>query len=720
MSNHYVHDYETIINCFLGVFEHYKTDEVKVFTVGKLKNDLPEFLKFLRNNQKNNEWHISFNGLNFDSQITQYIMTDARALLQMDGERAANHIYLKAQECIEKQNRREFQRWSENKLFIKQIDVFRLNHWDNPAKRSSLKSIQVAMRWHNVQDMPLPHTQPVETLEQLQEVARYCRNDVASTKAIMQLAQGQINLRGTLTKQYGIRLFSASEPRISKELFLYFLSKKTQRDPFELKKLRTFRKSIDFEKIILPYINFDGLPLFENLLKEFKQVILDPLDTRGGFKNVIKYRGMTSKFGLGGVHGAKKGVFEAKDGMIIMSSDVVSFYPRLAMVNEWAPKQLPKKTFCEQYQWFFDERRKIPKSNPNNYVYKIVLNSTYGLSNDKNSFLYDPEFTMRITVNGQLSLTMLYTMLCERLRGAIPLMQNTDGVEIMIPETEREKYLAICTEWEEMTGLELEHDEYQKLFIPDVNSYIGVFAFKEVDKDKYEKLKLSCPEDPIKEEDGKFYHAETKVKGRLAFKDLALHKNHSFLIIKKALFYYFVHDIKPEDYLKSNRDIFDYAGAVKGRGDWGFVETYIENEKTVNLNVPDSEKAAVIEKAGLLPGYEKGYWIKKGMDPYKARGWKTNVVYTEIMRGTVVKKELQKTVRYYVSNKGSKMMKVNKLDKRELQVDAGAWSQTIFNVYEDKPWEEYDINERYYLEKIYKEIKSLVPERFNNQIALKF
>ena len=68
-----------------------------------------------------------------------------------------------------------------------------------------------------------------------------------------------------------------------------------------------------------------------------------------------------------------------------------------------------------------------------NYVYKIILNSTYGLSNDKNSFLYDPQFTMFITVNGQLTLMMLYEMIMTRIPEATALMQNTDGVETIIP-----------------------------------------------------------------------------------------------------------------------------------------------------------------------------------------------------------------------------------------------------------------------------------------------
>jgi DNA polymerase elongation subunit (family B) len=79
-----------------------------------------------------------------------------------------------------------------------------------------------------------------------------------------------------------------------------------------------------------------------------------------------------------------------------MTSDVVSYYPNLAIRNGWSPAHLPKAEFCELYEWFFNERKKISKKDVRNYVYKIILNSTYGLSNDANSFLYDPEFTMRI------------------------------------------------------------------------------------------------------------------------------------------------------------------------------------------------------------------------------------------------------------------------------------------------------------------------------------
>ena len=63
-------DYETLKNCFVAYFENYKTPEKKTFVIHDLQNDFMDFIKFLKQNQKNNEWHISYNGLAFDSQIT--------------------------------------------------------------------------------------------------------------------------------------------------------------------------------------------------------------------------------------------------------------------------------------------------------------------------------------------------------------------------------------------------------------------------------------------------------------------------------------------------------------------------------------------------------------------------------------------------------------------------------------------------------------------------
>jgi hypothetical protein len=624
-------DYETLNNCFVAVFEDIKTEHREIFVCHESRNDIVELVEFLLRNKSLEEWHVSFNGLAFDSQITEHILKNADQLIEQNGHTIARFLYGKAQSVIQRTNDGEFAEFSPRDLSIRQIDVFKLNHWDNNAKRSSLKWIQYTMDWKNIIDMPIHHTTKVDA-SLIDSIINYCINDVRSTKQIMHLSKSQIELRRNLTQEYNIDLFSASEPRISKELFLHFLSKQTGIKKWELRQMRTHRNRIVVKDIILPYIEFKTAT-FQRLLQKFQDVVIFPSETKGGFKYSIQYKNVKTDYGLGGIHGARATrIYNSDEDMVIMSSDVVSFYPNLAIRNKWAPGHLPQEEFCALYEWFFEERKKISKNDPKNYVYKIILNSTYGLSNDENSFLYDPEFTMRITINGQLSLSMLYEMLTEEIPGAIPLMQNTDGLETLIPREYQDKYMEICARWEEITNLQLEHTTYSKIVLGDVNNYIAVT------------------------EDGK-----SKCKGRFEYDNLALHKNKSFLIIPKALHAYFVEGIQPDEFIKSNKNIFDFCGGVKIKGDWRFVEHKISN-------------------------------------------------------GEYVANELQHTIRYYVSHKGSKIIKTNNQDTREIQIESGQWMQTLYIDHNDQPFENYDINYDYYLQRIRKEINSLEPN--SNQLSL--
>ena len=105
---HWVMDYETLSNCFVAVFEHYKTPETKVFVVHELQNDFDKFLEFIQDNVNNKEWHISYNGLGFDSQVTHYIIDNYSSWKEYTPAQIANTIYLYAQRCIHKSNNKEF------------------------------------------------------------------------------------------------------------------------------------------------------------------------------------------------------------------------------------------------------------------------------------------------------------------------------------------------------------------------------------------------------------------------------------------------------------------------------------------------------------------------------------------------------------------------------------------------------------------------------------
>tara|TARA_R100000951_G_scaffold43234_1_gene36361 strand:+ start:3329 stop:5323 length:1995 start_codon:yes stop_codon:yes gene_type:complete len=663
MKKHWVMDYETLTNCFTGVFEHYKTQETEIYVIHDLRNDLNEFISFLKQNILNKEWHISYNGLAFDGQVTHYILDNHQGWLDKSGCEIANIIYKYAQRCIQKSNNKEFSDYPQWKMQIKQIDIFKMHHWDNPAKRSSLKWIQYSMDWQNILDMPIHHETEITTQEQIDIILEYCVNDVRSTKEIYNRSKSQIGLRKELTKTYGINLFSASEPRISKELFGYYLTQMLNIPKRDLRNMRTHRDIIKIKDIILPYVKFTS-PEFNMLLQRFNSLEVDANNLKGSFKYKLDYKNVITHFGLGGAHGAaSKGVYESDDDMIIMSSDVTSFYPNLAIKNKWSPGHFPTKEFCDQYEWFFEERKKIPKSNPMNYVYKIILNSTFGLSNDVNSFFYDPELCMRITINGQLTLMMLYEQIMERIPGAVPLLQNTDGVETLIPRSYVEEYMLICKEWEETTNLNLEHDEYQKLVLADVNNYIGVNNYIDVDITKWREVKQSQPHYLFKVENDKFSFAPVKLKGRFDFHNLQLHKNKSKLVIPKAIYQYFVNDVLPEEYLDKNKNILDYCIGGKSKGDWKQVARSIQS-------------------------------------------------------GVLIEEDLQKINRYFISKAGVKITKVNKNDGREIQLEAGRWLQTVFNKMEVEPkWNTYNIDKLYYLQAIESEINSILSVN-SNQLKL--
>lgn len=90
----------------------------------------------------------------------------------------------------------------------------------------------------------------------------------------------------------------------------------------------------------------------------------------------------------------------------IIDVDCTSMYPMLSIKHNFKPAHLGD-AFSEQYLSLFEERKKYDKKNPKNYIIKILLNSSYGLSNEENNALYDPLMTISICLTGQLVLLKL-------------------------------------------------------------------------------------------------------------------------------------------------------------------------------------------------------------------------------------------------------------------------------------------------------------------------
>lgn len=683
LAKGYVYDYETVINCFLAVFVNVQNpNDIHIFEISEFENDAVKLKTFLKEVIKKKVTLISYNGLKFDSQVSRAFITSNIKL--ENNHEMYQYIYGIAQETIKRSREKEFPIFNIRDNPFKEIDILAINNYDNPAKQSSLKWLQYSMDWLNVEDMSLSHDVK-HTQRDIMGLKAYCINDCLSTRELFIRNKSEILLRGNLTKHFKIDLTNASEPKLAKSIFLKLLAKEMGIEEYELKKKRTYRKKLALREVILPYISFQT-SVFKETLNAFKKLVLDGENLKGSFNREVIYRGMPITFALGGIHGAKKGIYKSDKNFIIKSFDVTSYYPNLAIRNKWAPAHIPKQLFCDIYEGFFEDRKKYDKKNPLNYVYKILLNSTYGLSNEDNSFLKDSMFTMRITVNGQLLLVMLMESICEAIPGARPVMINTDGAEIIIPREYEELYDQICKEWQDKTMLQLEFENYQKLVTPDINNYIGIYEGKEIDEEKALKMIKEFPKPLIKKtKDGRYIHYGTKCKGRFEI-DKPLHKNKSYRINRIAFYNYFVHGIEPEKTLGSNKNIFDYCAGVRAKGEWKFVATCIED-------------------------------------------------------GSIEDSKLPKTLRYYISNKGCKLVKVKEiwglptvqeetndlfsdlpkenidpnkpilLEVKNIRLEASSCMEQLANRIDlSKPFEEYDVDYRFYLKNIRKEIKNIDPE----------
>lgn len=549
-----IHDIETFKGLFVACFIDYKTKKRKEF----IFFDSPEYaeqpfemFKFMRSCDRSGYSFLGFNNLNFDSQVLDYFYSwcsqKQDPLYEFPAEYIILHLYTKAQELINVQD--SFEKYkilkSENKLFVPQIDVFKQQHYDRPQKATSLKWLQFTMRLPDIEEMPVEHDAIIEK-EDIEKIVKYCWHDVDSTLEFFERIKFETELRLELGKEYNLHLVNASEPRMVREIFGKFLCKQMDITYGELKQMRTLRSSVAFKDIIFPYTQFQT-PQFKEVLDVFMAKTVnttigykpeDKKNDESKFSHNFKFGGLSVDLGLGGIHAcAGAGIYVPNEDEICEDADGTSFYPFLAIVNGLRPAHLGE-AFNVVYPMMFAERKKYDKKDPRNYVFKIILNSAYGLSKEVNSYLYDPQFTYSITLNGQLSLLML----AEALHISIPdikfIQMNTDGLTYIYNKKYTEKVRKICAWWEKTTKINLEYAYYKKMVIQDVNNYMAIST------------------------DG-------KVKKKGAFEtEMFLHKNPSYLIVPKALEKYFVENKPITDFVKGNQNIYDFCAGVKKKSNF--------------------------------------------------------------------------------------------------------------------------------------------------------
>ena len=564
----WVYDLETLPNFFCAVFK--SGDDIRIFEISNRKNDYEPLYMFLRTEVNALK---GYNNLNFDSQIIEYIW---------DIERTAYEICNFAQKTIDS----EYPTYPDYKLKIFNLDIFRILHLDNKNRRVGLKWCQYMIDWDNIEDMPFYRA--VASEKEADQIIQYCINDVLSTEHLFNINRKEIELRINLGAKYNMNFLNASNSKIGSELMLKLYCNRTNRNPYEVRRLRTERDVIKLKEIIFPYIKFDS-DEFSGLLAWFKDRVITPSDK---IEKSFNYKDFQFDYGLGGIHGSVHNkIVTIEDDEMLIDADVASLYPSIAVVNGLYPEHLGLE-FAEVYNNDIVAVRLAEKSKPDGDKtiiagLKEAANSVYGKSNDDYSWLKDYQYTLATTINGQLMLTML----AEKLMNIGELIQiNTDGLTLKMKKTNLETYNQICKEWEEKTKLTLEYANYSKMIIKDVNNYIAVYT-----------------------------NGKTKCKGSFEFENLPLHKNKSALIIRIALFNYFVKGIDVEETIKNHTNIYDFCIGVRNKADSKFM--YLDKNAN-NFDLPKtlryyiSTSGVVIKKR-----FNDGRTHYLDVHPLKGKTW---------------------------------------------------------------------------------------------------
>ena len=477
-----IYDIETMQELFLVGIYVPETDVYHEFEVSKNANQLDEFVAFTEM-YKEHYW-VGYNNLRFDSQVIEWVLRNCEHWHELGSLEITAKIAQKAADVIHDANYDVFPEYRESDLSFKQIDLFKVNHYDNKNRRVSLKRLEFEMDLENIEEMPIHHTKTNMTEEEIYLSKSYCKNDVLATYEFYKVTTGdcnhplykgnnQIELRQDIQEEFGIPCLNYSDSKIGDEMIKKYYCEEKGIKYEELPKKGFFRKEIKVRNCIADYVTFQTQQL-KDFHKRIKGMVLGLTDD---FKETIEFYGNSYTFAKGGLHtenGPK--IFEADEEHSIIDWDVSSYYPAIIINNGRYPQHLGKE-FLRGYKAMFDKRLELkPLAKKDKKIkgivgaLKLAVNSVYGKSSDMQNWIYDRQLTMFTTLTGELSLLMLIE--AYELAGINVISANTDGVTIRIKKELIDKMFEINKWWCDVTQYELERADYQKIIFSTVNDYI--------------------------------------------------------------------------------------------------------------------------------------------------------------------------------------------------------------------------------------------------------
>lgn len=532
-----IYDIETYPNAFTVGVLHAQTQQVWDFELSHRRNDMVLFRQFMDTLNQQGCRMVGYNNIGFDYPVIHHVYNNPFVTV--------TDTYNKAMSIINAPHNAKFAHmvWDSDHI-VPQLDLFKIHHFDNVARATSLKTLEFNMRMDNIEDLPFPVGTDL-TPDQIDMLIQYEHHDLKATRLFYLETLKQIEFREELSEKYSRNFMNHNDTKIGKDYFImeleangvqcYMRDAKNRRAP-----VQTPRPEICLVDAILPIIQFEQTEFQRILIWMKSQVITE---TKGVFKDIsCTIDGFQYDFGTGGIHGSVESqVVESDDEYMIEDWDVASYYPNLAIANQFYPEHLGNR-FCSIYEDVYKQRQQYAKGTVENAMLKLALNGVYGDSNSKYSPFYDPLYTMSITLNGQLLLCVLAEQLI-KTPGLSVVQINTDGISIKYPRAHKDHVHSVCQWWEQFTKLQLESAEYSRMMIRDVNNYIAEYT-----------------------------NGELKRKGTYEYQ-MQWHQDHSALIVPMAAEAALVRGEDIAEFIYSHDNVMDYMMRAKvprgSRLEWG-------------------------------------------------------------------------------------------------------------------------------------------------------
>lgn len=580
-------DIETFPNAFTLKAKHVITGKKWTFEISSRRNDAHLLRLWMDTLRDQGCRMVGFNNIGFDYPVLHHFYNYEFCTVE--------DIYAKAMSIINAPFNARFANmvW-ESEWIVPQVDLYKIHHFDNVSKATSLKVLEFNMGMERIEDLPFP-VGTILTDEQIDVLLEYNDDDVTATEMFYHRSKNAINLRENLSRSFDRNMMNMSDVKIGETLLIMEMEKQGvdcyYYDGNKKQKKQTIRDSLALADVIFPYVSFEHLE-FDRMHKWLADQTI--IETKGVFNELkTTIQGVEYKLGTGGLHASIHGrVIKSDRKHQLVDVDVASYYPNLGIKNKLYPAHLGEE-FCEAYLDIYETRKTHKKGTPENAAYKLALVGAYGGSNNKYSPFLDMAYTMAITINGQLLLCMLVEQML-KIPGLQMIQANTDGITYLCPREHLEHSRSVCKWWEDLTQLELEEVLYSRMFIRDVNNYIAEYeggALKRIGAYAH----VTAEEDP-------------------GTRELPYHKDWSARVVPLAAEAVLVRGEDVRTFIENHDNVMDFMLRTKVPRDssleWGgdkvpnIVRYYISTDGDILEKVmPPKGKAGEYKRANSIPDH---------------------------------------------------------------------------------------------------------------------